>query len=221
MNRIILEKVRCMLSSAGLGKIFWVEAVNYAYHLINRLPATAIDEKTPIEVWSGKPANDYDKLHVFGCPAYFHVKDSKLDPRAKKAVFLGFSTSVKGYRLWCPELKKVILSQDVTFNEDEMVRECKVKNSQIEESDHSTRKTTQQVELEVPKLSVQPKHINFPVATEEESSDEVEEEAPRSLQQPDSIAVSRPMREIRKPAWYTDTVAYALPITEDDIPLTY
>jgi hypothetical protein len=223
MNRTILEKVRCMLSSAGLGKSFWAEAVNYACHLINRLPTAAIDGKTPTEVWSGKPANDYDKLHVFGCPAYFHVRDSKLDPRAKKAVFLGFSTGVKGYRLWCPELKKVILSRDVTFNDDEMVRKCKMENSQIEESDHSTGKTTQQVELEVPKVSVQPEQINFPVETEEEISDEVEEEAPtqRSLQQPDSIAVSRPRREIRKPARYTDTVAYALPITEEDIPLTY
>jgi hypothetical protein len=80
---------------------------------------------------------------------------------------LGFSTGVKGYRLWCPELKKVIISRDVTFNDDEMVRDCKVENSQIEESDHSTGKTTQQVELEVPKVSVQPEQINFPVETEE------------------------------------------------------
>lgn len=59
--------------------------------------------------------------------------------------------------------------------------------------------------------------------TEEESSNEVEEETPtqRSLKQPDSIAVSRPRREIRKLARFTDTVAYALPITDDDILLTY
>ncbi len=59
--------------------------------------------------------------------------------------------------------------------------------------------------------------------TEEESSNEVEVETPtqRSLQQPDSIAVNRPRREIRKPAQFTDTVAYALPITDDDILLTY
>jgi hypothetical protein len=136
---------------------------------------------------------------------------------------LGFSIGVKGYRIWCPELKKVILSRDVTFNDDEMVRKCKVENSQIEESDHSTGKTMQQVELEVPKVSVQPEHINFPVEIEEEITDEVEEEAPtqRSLQQPDPIVVSRPRREIRKPARYTDTVTYALLITEEDIPLTY
>ena len=85
MNRTLLEKVRCMLSNDGLGKQFWAEAVMYASHLINRLPSAARNGKTPLEVWSRKPANDYDTLRVFGSTAYYHVKESKLDPRAKKA----------------------------------------------------------------------------------------------------------------------------------------
>ncbi|GFZ19218.1 hypothetical protein Acr_27g0009570 [Actinidia rufa] len=110
MNRTLVTKVRCMLSHAGLSKAFWAEAVSYASHLVNRLPAAGIGGKTPMEVWSGKPISDYDYLHVFGCSAYFHVTESKLDPRAKKAIFLGFSSGTKAYRLWCPELKKVVLS---------------------------------------------------------------------------------------------------------------
>ena len=58
------------------------------------------------------------------------MKDSKLDLRAKKAIFLGFSSGVKGYRLWCTETKKIIHSQDVTFNESEFVKLIK----QVEES---------------------------------------------------------------------------------------
>ncbi|KAI9154098.1 hypothetical protein LWI28_020844 [Acer negundo] len=42
--------------------------------------------------------------------AYFHVTESKLDPRAKKVVFVGFSEGVKGFRLWISESKKIILS---------------------------------------------------------------------------------------------------------------
>ncbi|KAM1413627.1 hypothetical protein ACFX2I_005509 [Malus domestica] len=38
LNRTLLEKVRCMLSQSGLSKSFWAEAVNYACHIINRLP---------------------------------------------------------------------------------------------------------------------------------------------------------------------------------------
>jgi len=52
--------------------------MTYASHLINRLPSFAIREKTPMEMWSGKAATDYDMLHVFGCPAYYHVSDEKL-----------------------------------------------------------------------------------------------------------------------------------------------
>jgi len=59
MNKILLEKVR-------LPKNFWAEALAYAFYLINRLPSSAIEGKTPLEVWSGKAAQDYDSLRVFG-----------------------------------------------------------------------------------------------------------------------------------------------------------
>ena len=58
----------------------------YTQHLVNRFPSSAIGGKTPLEVWSGKPATDYDTLHVFGSTAYYHATESKLDPRAKKAL---------------------------------------------------------------------------------------------------------------------------------------
>ncbi|XP_016540818.1 uncharacterized protein LOC107841395 [Capsicum annuum] len=99
MNKSLVEKVRCMLSNAGLGRKFWAEAVTYAQHLINHLPSSAIGSKTPLEVWSGKTATDYDTLHVFDSIAYYHVIESKLDPRAKKTLFMGFNVVEKGYRL--------------------------------------------------------------------------------------------------------------------------
>ena len=108
------------MSQAGLSKAFWAEALSYAVHLVNRLPVSGNGGKTPLEVWSGTPVIDYDKLHVFGCPAYYHVTNSKLDPRAKKAKFMGFSKGVKGYRLWCPETSKIVNSRDVTFDESGM-----------------------------------------------------------------------------------------------------
>ncbi|KAG8487895.1 hypothetical protein CXB51_018354 [Gossypium anomalum] len=113
MNQTILEKVRCMLSNARLGKKFWAEAVTYTCHLINRLPSAAINGKTPIEMWTGKSATDYDSLHVFGSTAYYHVKESKLDPRVKKSLFLGITDGVKGYRFWCPDTRKIVFSRDV------------------------------------------------------------------------------------------------------------
>lgn len=110
MNQTLLEKVRCMLSNARLGKEFWAEAIAYACHIINCLPSAAIGGKTPLAKWYGKPSTDYDSLHVLGSIAYYHVKKSKLDPRAKKAIFIGITSGVKGYRLWCPETRKVIFN---------------------------------------------------------------------------------------------------------------
>ena len=128
MNRTLLEKVRCMLSNAGLSKEFWAEALVYACRLINRLPSTAIGGKTPLEKWSGKPATNYNSLHVFGSTAYYHVKESKLDPRAKKAIFMGITSGVKGYHLWSPETKKVIFSRDATFDESTILRKMTSEN---------------------------------------------------------------------------------------------
>ena len=121
MNKTLLEKVCCMLSNAGISKSFWAEALAYACHLVNRLPSSAIGGKTLLEVWSGKVAQDYDSLCVFGCPAYYHVKEDKLDPRARKSVFVGFKKGVKCYKIWYPKDKKFILSRDVTFEEASMV----------------------------------------------------------------------------------------------------
>jgi len=75
----------------------------FAYHLINRLSSFAIGGKTPMKVWSGEAAQNYDSLRIFGCPAYSHVKEDKLDPRAKKSMFLGFKRGVKGYKIWEPK----------------------------------------------------------------------------------------------------------------------
>lgn len=46
-----------MLLNGGLPKTFWGEAISTACFLINRCPSTAIDMKTPMEKWSGKPAD--------------------------------------------------------------------------------------------------------------------------------------------------------------------
>jgi len=58
-------------------KIFLGWALAYTCYLVNRLHSSAIRGKTPSEVWSEIVAQDYDSLHVFGYPAYYHIKEDK------------------------------------------------------------------------------------------------------------------------------------------------
>ena len=57
MNRTILERVRCMLSSSRLPKVFWAEAIETIVHLINKSPSSALQFKTPQGKWTKKAAD--------------------------------------------------------------------------------------------------------------------------------------------------------------------
>ncbi|KAH9782717.1 Integrase catalytic domain-containing protein [Citrus sinensis] len=222
MNRTLLEKVRCMLSNAGLDKKFWAEAMSYASHLVNRLPSTAIGGKTPIEMWSGKHAQDYDSLRIFGCPAYYHVKDGKLDPRARKSIFVGFKGGVKGFKLWDLKDKEFVCSRDVTFDEVLMM-----KASSSQQVENKTKEVLQRVKFDatpyVPVSFTSKKGSTMEVTprVEEEvvSSDVPQnEETIDDVDNDDFIATMRPRRELKKPGWLTKdmAVAYALLVIDDD-----
>ena len=82
-NRTILEKVRCMLSSATAPKTFWAEAMTTPCFLINRCPSTTLNMKKSKEVWSGHPLT-YNRLRVFAYVTYAHIRQDKLEPKALK-----------------------------------------------------------------------------------------------------------------------------------------
>ncbi|CAH9131081.1 unnamed protein product [Cuscuta epithymum] len=121
MNRTIVEKVRCMLSMATLPKPFWGEAVLTACYLINRSPSVPLNFEVPEKKWSGKDIS-YSHLKVFGCKAFAHVSKElrqKLDLKSNPCIFIGYGDQEFGYRLWDPEMKKVIRSRDVVFHESQ------------------------------------------------------------------------------------------------------
>ena len=88
---------------------------------MNRTPTTIVHGMTPEEKFTGKKP-DVSHLRVFGCIAYVHVPDekrSKLDPKAEKCIFIGYSLEQKGYRCFNPYTRKLQVSRDVF---DEMVK---------------------------------------------------------------------------------------------------
>ncbi|KAL0439031.1 UNVERIFIED_CONTAM: Retrovirus-related Pol polyprotein from transposon TNT 1-94 [Sesamum latifolium] len=98
MNGTLLNKVRCLLISF-LSKSFWGEALMTAAYLINRSPSVPLLGKLPECVWTDSDI-DLSSLRIFGCSAFALQSGDKLDPRAKKCVFIGYPNGVKGYRLW-------------------------------------------------------------------------------------------------------------------------
>ena len=95
-----------------------------ACYVINQSPSTSIDCKIPQEVWTGHPC-DYSKLRVFGCEAYALVpkhQRTKLDPKSKRYIFVGYGDGTKGFRLWDPTTRKIIINRDVKFDESSLVQ---------------------------------------------------------------------------------------------------
>lgn len=118
-NRSIMEKARCLLQEAGLGKEFWAEAVNTAVYLKNRSPTIAVKGCTPEEKWTNKKVC-LSHLRIFGCIAYAHKHiRTKLDPKAEKFIFVGYCEETKGYRLIkADNPRECIKARDVTFFEN-------------------------------------------------------------------------------------------------------
>ncbi len=108
-----------MLNEKNLPNYFWVEVVATAVFIMNRTPTMAVHGMTPEKKFTGKKP-DVSHLRVFGCIAYVHVPDekrSKLDPKAEKCIFIGYSSKQKGYRCFSPSIRKLQVNRDVVFDE--------------------------------------------------------------------------------------------------------
>jgi hypothetical protein len=111
-----------MLSEKYIPREFWPEVVNWCVHVLNRSPTLAVKDLTPEEAWSCvKPSVEY--FRVFGCIGHVHipnVKRTKLDSRSSKCVLFGVSEKTKGYRMYNPITKKIVISRDVIFEENKV-----------------------------------------------------------------------------------------------------
>ncbi|CAL9021510.1 unnamed protein product, partial [Prunus brigantina] len=116
-NRQLLEVARSLMLDMSVPHHLWGHAVLSAAYLINRTPSRVLDFKTPHDVFGDHVSPvSVSKLppKVFGCVAYVHVyshQRSKLDPCALRCVFIGYSSTQKGYK--GSELESLELENDV------------------------------------------------------------------------------------------------------------
>ena len=111
-NGSFMEMAQCMVKSQALPHAFWLEAVMCATYVLNKCPTKALQSITPYEAWHGrKPFVAH--LRVFGCLAYSLVLKQhckKLDDKAVKCIFVGYSIESKGYKLYHLQTKCILVS---------------------------------------------------------------------------------------------------------------
>ena len=114
-NRHLLKIARALLFQMHVPKHFWVDVVSTTYFLINQMSSSALNWNTSFQTFFPNKSLFLIKHRIIGCTCFIrdvrpHV--SKLDPMC---IFLGYSRVQKGYRCYCPSLRKYLVSTYVTF----------------------------------------------------------------------------------------------------------
>ncbi|CAI7738062.1 unnamed protein product [Closterium sp. NIES-54] len=102
------------IAERRIGMLF---AVQYAAHQLNLQPRVSLPETSPTLRWTGK-VGDASAFRVWGSRAFVRdLSADKLSPRAAPCVFLGFPPDAPGWQFYHPTSRRVLSSQDVTFDE--------------------------------------------------------------------------------------------------------
>ncbi|CAI5950143.1 unnamed protein product [Closterium sp. NIES-64] len=114
---LVMEVARTSLIHAAAPHFLWLFAVRYAAHHLNLWPRVSLPETSPTLRWTGE-VGDASRFRVWGSRAF--VRDTsadKLSSRAVPCVFLGFVPDAAGWQFYHPTSRRVLASQDVTFDE--------------------------------------------------------------------------------------------------------
>ncbi|CAI7927327.1 unnamed protein product, partial [Closterium sp. NIES-54] len=114
---MVMDVARTSMIHAAAPHFLWPFAVQYAAHQINLQPRVSLTETTPTLRWTGK-VGDASAFRVWGSRAF--VRDTtadKLSSRVVPYVFLGFPPDAPRWQFYHPTSRRVLSSQDVTFDE--------------------------------------------------------------------------------------------------------
>ena len=123
-NRHLLEITKGLLFACNALNHYWGDVVLTATHSINHTPSRVLKFQTPHMLLKKKfPTIKFSSnlpLKVFGSTCFVHnlaPNRSKLDLRSIRCMFLGYSSTQKGYKCYTPQQRKVYICRDVTFLE--------------------------------------------------------------------------------------------------------
>ncbi|GJZ08227.1 retrovirus-related pol polyprotein from transposon TNT 1-94 [Tanacetum coccineum] len=129
-NRTLVEAARTMLSASKLPLFFWAEAIATACYTQNRSIIIPTHEKTAYHIINDrKPSIKH--LHIFGCTCYLTRDGENLDKMKEKGdpcILVGYSTQLKGYRVYNKRTRLIIESIHLRFDEIKEMSETSVAN---------------------------------------------------------------------------------------------
>ncbi|KAI3810934.1 hypothetical protein L1987_20606 [Smallanthus sonchifolius] len=108
-NRTLVETARTMLADSKLPVTFWVEAVNTACHVLNRVLTVKRHNKTCYELLNNRKPN-LEYLLPFGNPCtLLKVRDvpTKFSAKAIEGIFLGYVANSTTKRVYNKETRQV------------------------------------------------------------------------------------------------------------------
>jgi hypothetical protein len=126
-NMTICEEMKAMMFNQDLPNYRWAEATSTVVYIQNMCPHPILKDKTLEEVFS-RINPEVGNLRIFGCPVYIHVpkeKKTKMKPSGKKGVFVGYSEISKAYNIYVPGHRKIEVSIDVTFLEEDAFKKSR------------------------------------------------------------------------------------------------
>ncbi|CAI7845834.1 unnamed protein product [Closterium sp. NIES-53] len=114
---MVMDVAHTSMIHAAAPHFLWPFAVQYAAHQLNLQPRVSLPETFPTLLWTGK-VGDASAFRVWGSRAFVRdLSADKLSPRAVPCVFLGFPSDAPGWQFYHPTSRRVLSSQDVTFDE--------------------------------------------------------------------------------------------------------
>ena len=109
--------IRALRFQSKLPKTFWGDCLLTSTYLINKLPNFVLGFISPYEKLI-KQQPSYQPLRAFGCLAYMSQNlPDKLEARAVQTIFIGYSPTQRGYKLYDPVNHTFHVSRHVIFDE--------------------------------------------------------------------------------------------------------
>ncbi|SGY12204.1 BQ5605_C011g06425 [Microbotryum silenes-dioicae] len=126
--RTIFNSVRAWLHRSGLPPALWDEAAHAAIYVINLLPSSPLQQRTPDSVLHkpSDPVTDtrrprLDRVKTWGCAVHVPLapeqRPNKLAPRSRLCYFVGYSSRSKAWRFFDPVRNKVFELSQARFFE--------------------------------------------------------------------------------------------------------